>query len=228
MIDDTESTDSSASPPPVSKRSNLPKIIGFGCLGLVVVSVVLLIVFARDIGTSLGNTAKDYAREELPRVVKSKEFADMAKYLDTMHSTMSELNGLDITRSRIMLEFQDMAWGKASGSGWQENYVGTSNALGMIQLSGPDKELYEASYTLTFRKDGSPSDDSIAIAGALRFANVIDSTAVPEIRSRLLISGPLSYVDKQFVIGQRQFQFERIRQRASSDVTITIRVQPKR
>lgn len=141
------------------KKSNLPKILGFGCGGLILVAIILFYVLANKVTTTF--------REG------SKGLESMANLLDTTLQGMPNKVAIDATREKIERALPNMKWeGNVDVLG---EYTGTAKNGGVCKLVGLKKSLVSASYSGPIRSDDPELEASMV--DAINFINAIDTNA---------------------------------------------------
>jgi hypothetical protein len=148
-------------PPAPKKKSNLPIILGFGCGGLLLLSIIGFFIMAK-----LGSNVIEIA---------SKEVTAARKSVDSALAMQQDKKSIGISRSTVKDAFSTMNWETGHDIEGSTNYVGTEGDGTIIQLVGPASDLELASYTVTIASDHELAE--IITNDALKFVNLIDPSA---------------------------------------------------
>jgi hypothetical protein len=141
------------------KKSNLPKILGFGCGGLILLGIILFYVLANKVTTTF--------REG------SKGFEAMSKTIDSTLLSMPNNLSIDVTSATIEGALPEMKWEEKSDV--LGVFTGSANNGGACKLVGLAENLISASYSGPIRSDDPETQASTV--DAINFINAIDANA---------------------------------------------------
>ncbi len=192
---------------PARKKSSTKKILGFGCLGMVGLLVMIGIV-AAIFGNKSSRTASNVMpANTVPASLETTAVAEQQPVADEVKSPAEDVksrsSGIGKSRGEMMDALGGMKFSKGTPIDGEDNYT-ASRGPAIVQLLGPEENLSAASMIVTIEQ--GKEKDAGAVIGA--FANMFDE----EIRgwcSDILSNASDGSVDdsKSFSSHRARFQF---------------------
>jgi|GEM_PF-4807033 len=192
---------------PARKKSSTKKVLGFGCLGMVGLLVMMGIVAAIFGNKSSRTASNGIPADTVAASVETTAVAEKLPVADEVKSpsedATSRSSGIGKSRREMMDALGGMKFSKGTPINGEDNYTARQGTV-VIQLLGPEENLSAASMIVTI----APGKEKDAGAVLGTFANMFDE----DIRgwcSDILSNASDGSVDdsKSFSSHRARFQF---------------------